>query len=525
MTVGDFIMEVSGYSRDEYFDRFGEIEERFEALENSIQQLTDEQRVFFLQNIEQMAEHTPEWVKIHLLSFCMKTSGNANVAEKLLQIVIQADYDVIGEYNKLSCFWQIGTSVFVDARLKSDGVEKLLAELYKELFGSFSAVFGIKERCYIPFEERNQEIVFVFTSQVLEEGHAPTKTLLDRCYILQKYLQKKVFIVNTAMQMTQKGAVPFYKPCAANYLPELSELSTLEFRGEVFEFYQCENNMPDLDAIAAIIGMVRAKKPSYILNIGGSDICADICGMFVPEITVSTVFSKVATSCGEYQIVDKTLTKLDVEVLTILGVKPEHVKRTMFTFTFKEQTHRYTREDLGLPAYDFVLLVVGWRLDSEVNEEFLEMLQMATRQQEHLAVAFMGRFDQYDKCLANYPDLKKKCYNLGLQEDALAVTECCNLYVNPRRAGGGSSVSEALYKGLPAVTLPMGDVSVAAGEMFWVEDYAQMEREILRYVMDKAYYEKKSEQAKKRAEHLMDSRENFGRIIDELEKMMKNPAS
>lgn len=59
------------------------------------------------------------------------------------------------------------------------------------------------------------------------------------------------------------------------------------------------------------------------------------------------------------------------------------------------------------------------------------------------------------------------------------MTECMDLYVNPKRSGGGSSVAESLYKGLPVVTLPVGDVSAAAGESFRVADYGEMAETIL----------------------------------------------
>ena len=131
--------------------------------------------------------------------------------EKLLEIVIQADYEVLGEYNKLSYYWQIGTSAFSDARLRSEKIECQLTKLYVTLFQAFSQALGIQRRTYIPMSQRVHSLVFVMTSQVLGERHAPTKTLLDRCYVLQKFLKKRVIIVNTALQLTGKGAATYYR--------------------------------------------------------------------------------------------------------------------------------------------------------------------------------------------------------------------------------------------------------------------------------------------------------------------------
>ena len=266
--------------------------------------------------------------------------------------------------------------------------------------------------------------------------------------------------------------------------------------------------------------MVKERKPEFILDIGGSDICADLCGLFAPQITISTVFSKIAFSCGEYQMVDKILSDEDKDELAILGVNIRKVKKTTFTFSFKEQTHHYTREQLDLWKNKFILLVVGWRLDQEVDEIFLDMLECVLEENQRIAVAFMGKFDLYSEKIKHYVRLQERSKNLGKQMDALAVMECCDLYVNPRRSGGGSSVCEALYKGLPAVTLPTGDVSVAAGELFWVEDYSAMQKKILKYASEKKYYKQMSENAQKRAGELMDSNREFGQTMANIIKEM-----
>jgi glycosyltransferase involved in cell wall biosynthesis len=82
--------------------------------------------------------------------------------------------------------------------------------------------------------------------------------------------------------------------------------------------------------------------------------------------------------------------------------------------------------------------------------------------------------------------------NLGFQNDMLAVLDCCDLYINPKRKGGGTSAFEAMYKGMPLVTLPVGDVGLAAGADFQAADYDEMIRQISEYKADREYYEVQS---------------------------------
>lgn len=518
-----FLEKISRYDMALYFDGFPEIDSAFEEIGRWLNFMAEPKKQQILQQLLQTAKEAPGWVGVHILSFCMTVDKRAEIAECLLQVIVKADYDEIGEYSKLSHYWQVSRAVFADGHLRSETVEILLTELYRNIFDAFSMALGIVQRHYIPIEERNHNMVVVFSGQVLGLEHAPTKTLLDRCYVLKTVLQKEVVIVNTAMHMPKKGRAPFYGMHDGGYRPELTGQSFLEFKGEQFAFWQCPDNMPDLNVMSDLIQFIKKKKPYYICSIGASELCADICGMLVPEITISTVFSEIATSCGEYQILGKQkLTAADRKRLQILGVEENKLKRAMFTFSFKKQSHRFTRQMLELPEGKFLLIVVGWRLDEEVSEEFLQMLSQVIEKEPAVGVVFMGKFTKYRERLAGYAKLQDHTYNVGQQEDALAVLDCVDLYVNPRRQGGGSSVTEALYKGLPAVTLPTGDVSVAAGEEFWVEDFAEMSSQIVQYYKNPAFYQRMSNKAKKRAELLMDSRENFGTVVREIEKELND---
>lgn len=461
----------------------------------------------------------PDWMKIHLLSFCMKISGEQRYAECLMRTVLEADYDQIGEYSKYYLYWQIVGCTFENTELQNQTVLKDAICLYKELYQAFYQALQVGRYSYIPIEERNQESVFVFTAQMLDEMHAPTKTLYDRCYYIQKHLGKKVTVINTAMMSVQKGDTPFYDRRKGVYNPKLSDKKKIQYKDEEFAFYQCENNMPDLNTMQYMLNWVAKEKPYCIFNIGGSDLCTDLCGNIVPQITISTVFSGIATSCGTFQMVGKDIEDTDIELLQIMGCKPENVRKTLFTFVFKEQIHHYRREELGLSDNAKVMLVTGWRLDHEVDESFLQMLEEVLSREIETEVVFMGLFDSYEEKVKPFSNLQKRSHYLRFQEDALAITECCDIYVNPKRKGGGSSAAEALYKGLPVVTFPFGDVAAAAGESFCVADYGEMADKICKYIHEEALYQKMSEQARERAIALMDSRTSFCEAFEKIEKM------
>ena len=471
------------------------------------------------QKVRREVKGYPDWMKIHLLSFCMKAGNDKETARRLLDVVLNADYAQVGEYNKLSHYWQISTAIFENKQLESFEAEFRLARLYKELFQSFAAVLGAKGRSI--FQRQNEiKILYLYFLPSTWDASCADKNTSGPVLCFTEIYEKACSDRKYCHADSKKRCGAFFEMKDSVYNAEYLTKTELEYKGEHFAFLQCEDDMPNLDTIVSLAKLVVTQKPEFLLNIGGSDICADICGLFVPEITVSTVFSKLPFSCGEYQIVDKELTEEDVAILRELEVKKENVKRTLFTFSFKEQEHHFTKEQLGFREEQFVLLIVGWRLDEEISDEFLQMLDSVCRKDARIVAAFMGKYQNYEESIKKYPLLAANSRCLGAQEDALAVTECMDLYVNPKRNGGGSSVAEALYKGLPAVTLPVGDVSAAAGESFRVADYGEMAETILHFASDEDYYERMSRLAEERAEQLMDSKNSFCGVIDELEQDM-----
>ena len=93
----------------------------------------------------------------------------------------------------------------------------------------------------------------------------------------------------------------------------------------------------------------------------------------------------------------------------------------------------------------------------------------------------------YSKCF--------KCFIYWrFQEDMLAIAELCDIYVNPPRAGGQTSAAEAMYKGLPVVSLNYGDVSICIGKENCVDGLKKIYAAVLKLVKDKNFYSKVSQE-------------------------------
>lgn len=418
-------------------------------------------------------------------------------------------------------FYQLVSLSFRFQETDSDEGKIQLWKLFLEVVEEFRAQIRV---CLdeIPMENRNQDLVVVITEQMLGVAHGPTKIALDRCGAIMAGLNKKVFLINTAECLSPVGMIPFMGTMRGTYSSEKLEEEYQEWKGVSIPYFQCEHNMPNVDVLNVLLSNIREMAPCRIVSIGGTSILSNLADRMVPAVAIdlSTDLEYTGTS---FQALGGKITDRHRKILRGTGFEESHVIESVFTFSLKPQTEKITRMQLGIPEDKFLLIVVGWRLDDEVTDAFLDAMDQAVT--DNMILGFLGVFKEYEQKVSLRRNLHQKARFFGLCDDTLSFMEVCDLYVNPVRKGGGTSCVEAMYKGVPVVTVNYGDVAVNAGDTFCVKDYGEMKARIRQYCEDKEFYNGMSELAKERAQVLLDTEREFIRILDEAdkrEKAMKN---
>ena len=355
----------------------------------------------------------------------------------------------------------------------------------------------------------------VFTIQFLSETHAPTRTALERIYTLGKLMHKKVYVINTREQYTKKGEIPLYDIIVRTLEERYNGLERYEWKDDSFDFYQCPCEMPDIEEMKRIIFRLKEIKPYMIMTIGNGSIMSDLCADMIPVMGVPVTFSTIPKKDNQFTIVGRQISEAEKEKLQREGYDLDRIVESTFTFDLKPQKTTLTREILHLPKDAFVLGIVGIRLDHELDMEFFEAMEQTL--EYHIHLAFAGTFKDYELWCERVPWLREHSTFTGYQNDILAFMEVIDLYVNPRRIGGGFSIIEAFSKGKPGVTIGYGDVAAAAGEQFCVADYDEMIETIKHYIEDGEYYKKMAEKGRIRAVEMTDSKKALEKILAAVE--------
>lgn len=411
-------------------------------------------------------------------------------------------------------FYQLKSYAFRYPFLESFDTKKELWKYFIELTEGFERKLSCSLEP-VPAEKRDSGLALVITEQFLAVQHGPTKTALDRCRALMVRMGKRVILMNTMEATSTLGKIPFKDYQQGNH-PGEENKRLQSWKGIQIPYYQSDVPMPDIEKLEELLGEIRQMAPSIVIAIGGSSILANLVNKMVPVLSVGLCPSDFEYTSVKYQTLGRKLTREDKLLLQQVGYDETHVIESIFTSSLKPQTEHVTREEVHLPENGFLMVIVGTRLDEEVTDAFLEMVQGVLKDDMYLV--FIGGFVNFEAYLDKFPKLRSQAVYLGYCDDILSRIEICNLYLNPTRRGGGTSCVEALFKGVPVVSVDFGDVAVNAGKDFCVNDYSEMAEKIKEYYENPEFYRQMSEKARRRAEVLLDTEKEFVRIVQEMQK-------
>lgn len=122
--------------------------------------------------------------------------------------------------------------------------------------------------------------------------------------------------------------------------------------------------------------------------------------------------------------------------------------------------HPADREAFGCEADELLFLVVGTRLTGEIEQEFVDVCTQLLSTQDGCRILFAGTPElDLSRWFSDHLIAEKRLQNLGFQQDLASICAMCDVYLNPKRAGGGTSSQTAILNNLPVVTLDHGHIS------------------------------------------------------------------
>jgi len=344
---------------------------------------------------------------------------------------------------------------------------------------------------YIPYEERNHNLIILETDTLLSDYHAPTRLVLDIYRILKYEMGYEVYLIVDIMGVDIDIIEDNWVfPLVPNYMPELDGEFVREYEGKEILGYQQVIRENDLISIHHSIDKIKAKKPEFVWHIGGQSVLSDL---FAKVTTMVSMGCTDGYPVSEAPILVSYIRSDKKRIEFSKEYMEEHGQRYLdidLSMQHNVSGKGCSAKDFGIPEDGFIIAVVGNRLDTEISDEFLSVMETILQREQQVYFVIIG------KCSRSWSDgvFRGRVVNLGFREDLGNVLKATHLFLNPRRLGGSGGAALAIAAGVPILTLGECDVAFV-GEHFICDSIEKYPDMVSKYCHDQAFYDRQSQYA------------------------------
>lgn len=349
---------------------------------------------------------------------------------------------------------------------------------------------------YISVEQREKKKVVIITNQLLNVLHAPSRIVCEVCTILQKYYGFEVLLIVGIEEMSYERMEQFwFEPMAMNYIKELNGNFLINPFGEKIKGYQIILSRDNIQQLKALVNSITQIKPIFSWYIGGISLISEILTGITTTIAMPCTNGYAVSEANvmlHYLNSGSDEVKKAEEYIDKKGQKRVHLDMQIdHKAAFKGSL---TKKDLGLPEESFVIVIAGNRLDAEITEEFVKIMEQIIEIDKQICFAIIGNLDKIEE-IFNPAVFHHKIFLLGYQKDFIEVLNVMDLFLNPPRKGGGGGAVRAIAVGVPVITLGDCDVATTVGKEFVCETEEEIIELVKKYREDSDFYDKQSKKA------------------------------
>lgn len=452
----------------------------------------------------------------------LDTSSYIYVFSYLIQRMNIEDFymDIMEAILKQEYNWYIGTMLEIQTTKIVKGQYSQKKLFHKKNIERYSELVKLDYN-YLPIEKRNKKRIVIATEQLLSLQHAPTKIILEFAYILQKEFGYEILLI----VCQSDGILPdriWYNDTNMNSIANFRSVDLeITYKGENFYGYQICMTVESIDIYHRMLNFIYKYNPLFVFNMGIINSITELAKTFTTVVTMN-MNSTCPISEGDILIRSSKVPEMEDEYKRCLAFNQKQVflEEKMPVITEKNYTV-CTREELSLPKDKFLIAIVGNRLDNEISTEFVEIMRDILNRTKEVVFAIIGEVSRMKEYFSE-EIFEERIYYLGYCTNLMGVYSEMNLYLNPKRVGGGFSGAMAMIAGVPVVTLPNCDVAENCGDEFVVCNEEDMINTVCRYIEDEEFYASKKQIAKMNGEkHTDENMKNYVKhVMDKIIEAM-----
>lgn len=407
-----------------------------------------------------------------LLSFLFDLTKNPDLVPPLVAAVATRQdlpphrhYNLFLHLTHLLMMNRAAFTVTDYARLRQKTLKPLFASIMRRLQRTLP-------RPWTPYRPNRKKVLVIANAINNPRFTGPLWDALEYAHALQHHFGLEPLVVNSNVWL-QAMTDPIW-PLRSYTTPPGKQRDVWPHRGGTLQLFRQWEPTPTPAALADFYAMLQQERPALAINIGDANAYTELLAPIIPAYVMhfTVDFPITLNARPTYH---PNLPETTPVIRRLAGQQSADLVQLVPSYSVQGRYCRYQRRDFGVASNAFVYAVVGHRLDSEVTTEFLQHLEHILATVPHGFVFFLGLFSTYQSRIAPYPALSRRSAFIGNVGDVASFMEIVDVYLNPDRAGGGSSAVYAMAAGVPVLTLPHGDVAFAAGTAQHCADYAALQ--------------------------------------------------
>lgn len=423
-----------------------EIENSINITNYIISNNNDAKKQNFINEILESLERLNDLVfikKINLLfTLLYSVKQRDEIVKKIWSLVNEDNTDIFRHQNILK---NLNVMMF-RKEIKADdiyyqyirkGVLKI-TEQYKKLFDA-----PLKNKL-----SSNRMVILI--DQLLGKYHAPTKVLMKLCNQLLENTEYQIDIIveeNLIPSSEEKYATEYF---VANPSKQCKEEHKQYFSNKRVKIFYSDPEKSRMDRVKEQIEIIKDRKPEIIFSLSSFSIVQNLLYTNYPIVYYSFGM-EYSPGLANLYLYKNQKRALEIEKLGD-GNETSQILYFINDPIFHESDKEIKRENLSLKNEDFVIITVGNRLNTEIDNELLKnIIPLLTSDKTYKWLIVSPELPK--SIISDYGNLLgTQIIHIHFEEDLLALTKICDVFLNPNRVGGGYSVSVAMKVGIPVLT-------------------------------------------------------------------------
>ena len=188
----------------------------------------------------------------------------------------------------------------------------------------------------------------------------------------------------------------------------------------------------------------------------------------------------------------------------------------------EDKTIYYDRKGFGFGDSDFLIVSVGRRLNFEINNDMIEKFSILLEKNPRMRWLIVGNPPSSSNKLWVRQVSSGQIILWGFEEHIDALYRICDVFLQPKRIGGGHSMRQAMRQGLPvAITdYPSGVLSIFDSDEVVHGGYEELSNYVEKLFRDDNFYQERSDRMRNLIRNI--SMGNDAVKLEDVYRRMKN---